>query len=138
MAEASSPFVQLKDGRYEMASAVRKVTNEQRSEIRIGDSGTSPAAQTKVVSEPWLLDPSNTERIVFGFVGGSFTSQGLTAVVVKELVAQEGVLSSVRYNVYADAEATESLDEEGFTDTLDTIMMEYMEMWRRTLQWWKR
>ena len=74
-----------------MVIGVRKARSEDKTVVRCAPSTRSPSSQVHVVDEDWLFDGKNVDKVVFGFMGGRFSSDGLTAEV-KDTVTVNGIL----------------------------------------------
>ena len=78
------------------------------------------------VDEEWLFSTANVDQIVFGMLGGRFTSDEKMTAEVKALNTSNGALDRVQYAMLLEADDNSAEDGLGLvTDSIDNVLLEF-------------
>ena len=72
---SNAALIRVTSGSWKIVIGVRKARSEDKTVVRCAPSTRSPSSQVHVVDEDWLFDGKNVDKVVFGFIGGRFSSR---------------------------------------------------------------
>ena len=103
----NAALIKVASGGWKVVTGFRKARSEEKILVRFASSIRAPNAQVHMVDEEWLFKGTNVDKIIFGFLGGRFSSGELTAEVrdVKAPILRHAYLRGARGQLRADRTA---------------------------------